>query len=41
MKFKRVVQTITYMPHFLSWVVVGAFVYQMLSLQRYYKCGAG
>ena len=31
MKFKRVVQTITYMPHFLSWVVVGAFVYQMLS----------
>lgn len=31
MKFKRVVQTITYMPHFLSWVVVGTFVYQMLS----------
>lgn len=30
-KFKRVVQTITYMPHFLSWVVVGTFVYQLLS----------
>lgn len=27
MKFKRVVQTITYLPHFLSWVVVGGFVY--------------
>lgn len=31
LKFKKVVQTITYMPHFLSWVVVGTFVYQMLS----------
>ena len=31
MRFKRVVQTITYLPHFLSWVVVGAFVYQLLS----------
>jgi len=31
MKFKKVVQTITYMPHFLSWVVVGTFVYQLLS----------
>lgn len=30
-KFKRVVQTITYMPHFLSWVVVGTFVMQLLS----------
>ncbi len=30
-KFKSVVQTITYMPHFLSWVVVGTFVYQILS----------
>ncbi len=29
--FKKVVQTITYLPHFLSWVVVGAFVYQILS----------
>ena len=30
-KFKSVVQTIPYMPHFLSWVVVGTFVYQLLS----------
>lgn len=31
MKFKRVSQTITYLPHFLSWIVVGNFVYQILS----------
>lgn len=30
-RFKKVVQTITYMPHFLSWVVVGAMVSQILS----------
>lgn len=30
-RFKKTVQTITYMPHFLSWVVVGTFVYQLLS----------
>ena len=30
-RFKRVSQTITYLPHFLSWVVVGSFVYQILS----------
>ncbi len=30
-RFKKVVQTITYLPHFLSWVVVGTFVYQILS----------
>lgn len=30
-RFKSVVQTITYIPHFLSWVVVGTFVYQLLS----------
>ena len=30
-KFKRVTQTITYLPHFLSWVVVGNFVYQLFS----------
>lgn len=30
-RFKKVVQTVTYMPHFLSWVVVGTFVYQILS----------
>ncbi len=30
-KFKRVTQTITYLPHFLSWIMVGDFVYQFLS----------
>ena len=30
-KFKKWVQTITYLPHFLSWVVVGTFAYQILS----------
>lgn len=30
-RFKKIVQTITYLPHFLSWVVVGTFVYQILS----------
>ncbi|MFI3200343.1 MAG: ABC transporter permease subunit [Eubacteriales bacterium] len=30
-RFKKVVQTITYMPHFLSWIIVGQFVYQILS----------
>ena len=28
---KRVVQTVTYMPHFLSWVVVGGILLAMLS----------
>ena len=31
MKFKRVVQTISYMPHFLSWVIIATIVYQVLS----------
>lgn len=29
--FKRSVQTITYLPHFLSWVIVGGFVVNILS----------
>ena len=29
--FKRIVQSISYLPHFLSWVVIGGFVYQILS----------
>ncbi|MCG8501363.1 MAG: ABC transporter permease subunit [Firmicutes bacterium] len=28
---KRTVQTITYLPHFLSWVIVGGFVVNILS----------
>lgn len=29
--FKRIAQTISYLPHFLSWVVVSGIFYQMLS----------
>lgn len=31
MVFKRTVQTITYLPHFLSWVIVAGFVTSILS----------
>ncbi|MBO2943536.1 sugar ABC transporter permease [Paenibacillus sp. F411] len=31
MAFKRVVQTVSYLPHFLSWVIVAGFVMSMLS----------
>ena len=30
-KYKRVVQTLSYLPHFLSWVVVGGLLIQILS----------
>ena len=30
-KFKRVIQTISYMPHFISWVVVSAMLTKLLS----------
>ena len=29
--FKRVNQTLLYLPHFLSWVIIGAIAYQLLS----------
>ena len=29
--FKRTVQTLTYLPHFLSWVIVGSLVIELLS----------
>ncbi len=32
LRFKKVVQTITYFPHFLSWIVFGGIVLSMLSL---------
>lgn len=32
--FKRTIQTISYLPHFLSWVVVGGIFYQILSPER-------
>ena len=31
-KFKKTVQTITYLPHFLSWVILGGMIYSILSL---------
>lgn len=31
-KYKRVTQTILYLPHFMSWVIVGGIVYQLFSL---------
>lgn len=31
--FKRTVQTIVYLPHFLSWTIVFGFVYMILSVQ--------
>jgi putative aldouronate transport system permease protein len=33
MAMRRVVQTIVYMPHFLSWVIIGGFGYMLLSPQ--------
>ncbi len=32
--FKRVVQTVTYIPHFLSWVVVSGLVFSMLAVDN-------
>lgn len=34
MMFKRVVQTITYLPHFLSWVIVAGFTMSILSAEN-------
>jgi len=31
LKFKKVVQTISYLPHFLSWVIISTIVFQVLS----------
>ena len=30
--FKRVTQTITYLPHFLSWVITAGLFYQLLNV---------
>ncbi|MDR1209013.1 MAG: ABC transporter permease subunit [Clostridiales bacterium] len=30
--FKRVTQTLLYLPHFLSWVIIGALAYQLFGL---------
>jgi putative aldouronate transport system permease protein len=34
MRFKRVVQSITYLPHFMSWVVLAGIMVEVLSPQR-------
>lgn len=34
MVFKRFVQTITYLPHFMSWVIVGGLVISLLSTEN-------
>lgn len=34
MFFKRVIQTVTYLPHFLSWVVIGSMVTSILSVDN-------
>lgn len=31
-KFKRVVQTVVYMPHFLSWVIIAGIIFNLLSV---------
>lgn len=31
LKFKKFVQTVTYLPHFLSWIIVGGIMYNWLS----------
>lgn len=33
-RFRKVVQTVTYLPHFLSWIIVYGIVYAMLSETR-------
>ena len=32
--YKRVVQSISYLPHFMSWVVLGGIIKELLSTQR-------
>lgn len=33
-RFKKMIQTVTYFPHFISWVVLAGIVYEMLSPSR-------
>lgn len=32
LRFKKVTQTLLYLPHFLSWVIIGGLAYQLLSV---------
>ena len=34
-KYKKLVQTVSYLPHFLSWVVVGGLIIQLFSTQSF------
>ncbi|WP_339243379.1 ABC transporter permease subunit [Paenibacillus sp. FSL F4-0243] len=34
MGFKRVIQTVSYLPYFLSWVIVSGFVFSLLSVDN-------
>ncbi|SEU09900.1 sugar ABC transporter permease [Paenibacillus sp. NFR01] len=34
MAFKRVIQTVSYLPYFLSWVIVSGFVFSLLSVDN-------
>ena len=34
MRYKKIVQTISYLPHFISWVVLGGIISEVLSPQR-------
>ncbi|HEY8421179.1 MAG TPA: ABC transporter permease subunit [Thermoclostridium sp.] len=34
LKFKKIVQTVTYLPHFVSWVIFGGLIYSMLSTDQ-------
>lgn len=34
-KYKKLVQTVSYLPHFLSWVVVGGLIIQLLSTDSF------
>lgn len=34
LRFKKFVQTVSYLPHFVSWVIYGGLIYTMLSTDR-------
>ena len=38
--FRRTIQTMIYLPHFLSWIVLGGILLDILSVQRHSQSGA-
>ena len=36
-RFKKVVQTVSYLPHFLSWVILSGIIMQILSLSAFHR----